>query len=134
MKRRRLLLVSSILVAASFAHASSADVTTDQNVQTLIDKGLAYLKTQQKPDGGWQGEQDPPAITAIVLKAFVQHADYDANTDFVKKGYDKLLSYQVEDGGIYQDLLANYNTAIAISALKAAENPEFQSHIDRAVA
>ena len=59
---------------------------------------------------------------------------YDAKTDFVKKGYDKLLSYQLEDGGIYKDLLANYNTAIAVSALAAAENPAFKERIDRAVA
>src|SRR5687767_8693158 len=78
--------------------------------QALIDKGLAFLKTQQKPDGGWQGEKDPPALTALVLRAFVRAEKYDADTDFVQKGYDKLLTYQVEDGGIYKDLLANYNT------------------------
>src|SRR5262245_7565078 len=91
--------------------------------QATIDKGLSFLKSQQKPDGGWQNEKEPPPITAIVLKAFAQDQRYDANTDFVKKGYDKLLGYQVENGGIYTDLLASYNTAIAVSALAAAENP-----------
>src|SRR5688500_10312340 len=100
--------------------------------QALVDKGLDFLKSQQKPDGGWHSEKDPPAITAIVLRAFVQHDAYDAGTDFVKSGYDKLLSYQVESGGIYKDLLANYNTAIAVSALAAAENPAFQPQIEKA--
>ncbi len=102
--------------------------------QKLIDSGLEFLKSNQRQDGGWQTERDPPAITAIVLRAIVLDPRYDANTDFVKKGYDKLLSYQVEDGGIYKDLLANYNTAIAISALAAADEPSFKPRIDKAVA
>lgn len=102
--------------------------------QALVEKGLAYLKSQQKPDGGWQEKEEPPAITAIVLKAFVQSPKYDSKTDFVAKGYEKLLSFQVESGGIYQDLLANYNTAIAISALAAADDPAFKPRIDKAIA
>lgn len=102
--------------------------------QALIDKGLAYLKAQQKEDGGWAGDREPPAFTAIVLRAFVQDPRYDANTDFVSKGYQRLLQYQVDSGGIYQDSLANYNTAIALSTLVAANNPDFQDEIDRAVA
>ncbi|MDQ3438888.1 MAG: hypothetical protein M3478_00900 [Planctomycetota bacterium] len=104
------------------------------DAQRLIERGLASLQSKQNPDGGWQGANDPPAMTAIVLKAFVRDAKYDANTDFVKRGYDKLLTYQLENGGIYKDLLANYNTAIAISALAAAENPAFKPRIDKATA
>lgn len=114
--------------------ATESNAQALQRAQQLIDKGLAFLKSQQKPDGSWQGEKDPPALTAIVLKAFVQDDKYDADTDFVKKGYDKLLSYQVDDGGIYKDTLANYNTAIAVSTLAAAENPAFKERIDKAVA
>src|SRR5437868_3944719 len=80
-----------------------------KQVQQLIDGGLNFLKSQQKPDGGWQGEKDPPAVTAIVLKAFVLDSHYSAKTDFVRKGYEKLFSYHLESGGIYKDLLANYN-------------------------
>src|SRR5688500_16939086 len=121
-----------LTVCASALRA--ADDPTATRAQELIDRGLAYLKSQQKPDGGWQGENDPPAITAIVLKAFVQDEKYDAGSDFVKRGYDKRLTYQLEDGGIYKDLLANYNTAIAISALAAAEEPTYRERIERAVA
>jgi squalene-hopene/tetraprenyl-beta-curcumene cyclase len=121
------------LAISCFTRATLAE-NAAARAQAQIDKGLAFLKSQQKPDGGWQSEKDPPAMTAIVLKAFVQDEKYNADTDFVKRGYDKLLSYQVEDGGIYKDLLANYNTAIALSSLAAAKNPEFKDRIDRAVA
>ncbi|HLL89887.1 MAG TPA: prenyltransferase/squalene oxidase repeat-containing protein [Tepidisphaeraceae bacterium] len=111
-----------------------AAVAPDAHAQRLIDAGLAYLKAQQSPDGSWGGEKAPPALTAIVLKAFVQDGQYDATTEFVKRGYDKLLTHQVDNGGIYRDLLANYNTAIAVSALAAADRPEYRDEIDKAVA
>ena len=101
--------------------------------QAAIQKGLDFLKKQQKPDGGWQNEKEPPAITAIVLKALAAGKD-GPGADYVKKGYDRLLAFQVEDGGIYKDLLANYNTAIAVSALVEANNPEYKDEIDKAVA
>src|SRR5579862_1347534 len=71
-----------------------------------IDKGLTYLKTQQKPDDSWERAGDPPAVSALVLKAFMQNSKYDADQPFLEKGFTKLLSYQKEDGGIYRDLLA----------------------------
>ena len=115
-------------VSAQTSHPSDIRAQT----QAMIDSGLAYLKSQQKPDGGWQKENAPPAVTAIVLRAFVQEPPYTSKTDFIAKGYDKLLSYQLESGGIYKDLLANYNTAIAISSLAAAKDPAFKPRIDKA--
>ena len=132
--RRSLPLLAAALALAIGTTRTHADATSD-GARAAIDKGLAYLKSQQKPDGSWQNEKDPPAMTAVVLKAFVQDKEkYNANTDFVKRGFDKLLSHQMEDGGIYKDTLANYNTAIALSALAAADNPAFKERIDRAVA
>jgi squalene-hopene/tetraprenyl-beta-curcumene cyclase len=124
--------LTTVLTPTAARAADAAGV--DQKVQAAIERGLAYLKSQQKPDGGWQKENDPPAITAITLKAFAQDPKTGANADFVKRGYDKLLTYQLDNGGIYQDLLANYNTSIAISALAAANNPAFKDRIDKAVA
>ena len=135
------LLPASHAVAAPPAAAEGTNASdgaakdaASRRAQAAIDRALAYLKSQQKPDGSWQGEKDPPALTAIVLKAFVQDGRHGAKADFVKRGYDKLLSYQVDDGGIYKDTLANYNTAIALSSLAAAKDPAFQERIDKAVA
>src|SRR4030095_11549995 len=116
------------------AVATAAEVQPAVQAQQGVDKALDFLRSKQQRDGGWQQGTQPPAITAVVLKAMVQDAKYDAKTDFVKKGYDKLLTYQLENGGIYRDLLANYNTAIAVSSLAAAENPAFKDRIDKAVA
>ena len=114
--------------------ANIGDVSEISAIEAAIDKGLAFLKSKQYADGGWTNEKQPPAINALVLKAFAQDPKTGPQADFVKKGYEKLLSYQVENGGIYRDAIANYNTAIAISALAAAKNPEYQPAIDRAIA
>jgi squalene-hopene/tetraprenyl-beta-curcumene cyclase len=127
-----LTALAMLVVSRPLAASQTEQLDAHVRATALIDRGRDFLKSQQKPDGGGQSEKDPPAITAIVLRAFVQDHTYDANTDFVKRGYDKLLSYQVESGGIYKDLLANYNTAIAISALAAADKRAFKPQIDKA--
>src|SRR4051812_48597930 len=139
MQTRTKLAASMVLLAAMTAHgeveapllANSgalppiAQTETTQRAHEMIASGLRYLKSQQKEDGSWQNKGEPPAITAIVLKAFAQEPTYSpTRDDFLKKGYDKLLSFQLADGGIYTDLLANYNTSIAVSALAAAKNPD----------
>jgi squalene-hopene/tetraprenyl-beta-curcumene cyclase len=127
---KRILLVTLLAASPLFAK----DATPQQRAEAMIDKATDYLKSKQLPDGAWHTGPQPPAISAVVLKALVQHPRYDHNTDFIKRGYERLLTHQLESGGIYRDMLANYNTAIAISALAAAENPEFKSRIDKAVA
>jgi len=103
--------------------------------QAALDKGLAFLKANQQPDGGWQkSDREPIGITGLVLRAFVDDGKDTSKTDFIAKGFDKLLSYQMQDGGIYKNLLANYNTAICTSTLVAAKDPALQPQIDKAVA
>jgi squalene-hopene/tetraprenyl-beta-curcumene cyclase len=128
----------ALTMAAPETPASSAPAAAKQDpaavVQAEIAKGLEYLKTQQKPDGSWQGVGDPPAITAIVLNAFVQDPKYGADQEFIKKGFANLLSHQKEDGSISADFLATYNTAIATSALASSKSPEYKPAVDKAVA
>ena len=121
--------IVAFLLTANAAHADPAS-----DAQVTIDKGLAYLKTQQKPDGSWERPGDPPAITALVLKAFMGDKKYDADQPFLEKGFNKLLSYQKPEGGIYADVIPNYNTAIAISALAASGEPEYRPQEQKALA
>lgn len=116
------------------AAVAPAGVNYEQKAQQIIDKGLAYLKAQQQKDGGWQrSDREPPAITALALRAFVQDHAYNSKTDFVANGFKKLLSYKAADGGIYKDLYANYNTCIAVATLVAANDPELKPTIDAAI-
>ena len=72
-------------------------------------------------------------MTALVLRTFMQSGKYDSKLPEMKKGFDKLLSYQLDNGGIFKDLQGTYNTAIAITALTAAHDPAFKEPIAKAV-
>ncbi|HEY1686778.1 MAG TPA: hypothetical protein VGG19_18600 [Tepidisphaeraceae bacterium] len=133
MPKRTKKILATLLAFTLFSPFAHADSTIDK-AQHLISTGLDYLQHQQKPDSSWQNPYEPVGITAIVLKAFVQSPPNSSKTDFVARGYDKLLANQLESGGIYKDSLACYNTAISISALAAAHDPAFQPAINKAVA
>jgi squalene-hopene/tetraprenyl-beta-curcumene cyclase len=127
------LSILVVFTLAGKAWASDADPSTTK-AQAVVQKGLDYLKTQQQPDGSWEKIGEPPAVTALALKAFMGDPKHDADEPFLEKGFDKLLSYQKPDGGIFKDMLANYNTAIAISALAASHEGEYQPQLAKAVA
>lgn len=118
----------------AWALAAEPATAPAEQVNAVINKGLDYLKTQQKPDFSWQNPSDPPAITAIVLKAFMEDPKYDADQHFLEKSFDKLLAYQKPDGSISDDLLATYNTAIAISALAVSKEAEYKEPMEKALA
>ena len=125
--------VFAVLLSCGTALALPSDPAADK-CQQVIDKATTFLKSQQKPDNGWQREDDPPAITAIVLKCFAREPQYGPDAPFVKKGYDKLITYQLENGGIYKDMLAVYNTAIAVSSLSFSHDPVVLARRDKALA
>lgn len=99
-------------------------------VQSL-DRGLAYLRQEQQPDGSLQHH---PGLTALAATGFLlypgglpaQHAE----------AVDKALAYIVSlakpDGGIYERDNSNYNTSVAIMALLASGKPEYRPLIDKA--
>lgn len=127
------MLAITLLAATSTAFAEP-DASAIAKADAAIARGLDYLKNHQNADGSFGDAKSPPAITALALRSFAKQGQLPSQVDFVDKGYQFLLSKQVEDGGIYKDLLANYNTAIAVSSLTAANDPRFKQPIDRAVA
>jgi squalene-hopene/tetraprenyl-beta-curcumene cyclase len=144
---RTFIACSAVVLAMAGLHAGAAQAdrsqqaqstvlaaSVDARLQKLIDRGTAFLLTQQAPTGQFGNEKAPPAITALAIRALVSEESLTADSEPVKKAYDYLLSQQLENGGIYKDLLANYNTAIAISALAAAEDGRYKPQIEKAVA
>ncbi|HWE94494.1 MAG TPA: prenyltransferase/squalene oxidase repeat-containing protein, partial [Tepidisphaeraceae bacterium] len=134
---RRFVLASALAGIASLSVGTrlsrAADSDPSAAAQSQIERGLAYLKSQQQPDGGWQQANEPPAITAIAVKAFVQDPKFKADDPFLTKAFDKLLSYQKEDGSISDDNLATYNTAIALSALGESKQEKYKHAMEKAL-
>ena len=118
------------------AENSAMDKKHRLRAAEMINGGLEYLISQQDSDGGWSlNSAFKPAVTALVLKALLQHPDMNVETPIVSKGFDLLLSYQQGDGAIYDPKQgrSNYSTAIAVCALTAARKAKFKPNIDQAV-
>jgi hypothetical protein len=99
---------------------------------------IAYLRAaQDEKTGGWAiPPQGPtfPAITALVVSGMLMEPGISAADPSVKRAVEFILSKQQPDGGIYDQLLPSYNTAISISALaKLPRTEELQKRIDKAV-
>jgi squalene-hopene/tetraprenyl-beta-curcumene cyclase len=92
-----------------------------------MQRGLEWLKAQQKPNGSWSDDRYP-ALTALPLWCFSQ-SDFPGKEDIIKKAVAFILSCAQADGGIYRNLegrgggLSNYNTAICLAALSTLNDP-----------
>ena len=135
----RLASALAALITTGFA-ASEPLPRKDENlsfrneVKTAIDKGLAWLKAQQKEDGSWS-TTDHPALTALPLLAFQREPTGRFATEqpeFLKKGYDFIRANAKPDGGIYHVGLSNYNTSVAMMALLARNEPKDEPLIETA--
>jgi squalene-hopene/tetraprenyl-beta-curcumene cyclase len=120
------------------ADETALDAGHRRKAQMMINNGLAFLLSQRQPNGGWslgQGAQEP-ALTALALRVLLDHPDYDAQSEVVRKGFDVLMSHRREDGGFYDETsgLPNYNTSLAIMAMTAAKDEQFNDEIQAAVA
>ncbi len=136
-----LRIASALAILASTGFAAGeplpkkdGNISFRNEIKIAIDKGLAWLKTQQKEDGSWS-TTDHPALTALPLLAFQREPTGRYATeqpDFLKKGYDFLRSNAKPDGGIYNVGLSNYNTSVAMMALLARSEPKDEPLIEAA--
>ena len=119
--------ISALLaVVAATVTAAPDSALKDQNnlslrneVQLGIDRGLAFLKSQQKEDGSWSNA-DHPALTALPAVAFQREpsgANFANPPEFLKKAYAYLRATAKPDGGFYKSGLSNYNTSVVMMAL-----------------
>jgi squalene-hopene/tetraprenyl-beta-curcumene cyclase len=129
-------LVAILLAGSATATAENASryESIRQEIRQSIARGNEWLKARQNPAGFWD---DPllPAFTALALNAAVRDPQLARDMPMpghLEKGYGWLLAQQKEDGGIYNRGLSVYNTAIAVTALMAAERPDFEPAVVKA--
>ncbi len=116
------------------AVAKPAPSAAAKQVSASVQKGLAYLRKSQQPDGSWQRY---PGITAICTLGFIRNGVTEKDPA-VAKACAYLASLAKPNGAIYTDqfgpgqALPNYNTALALSALHATRNPKYAPVIRKA--
>ena len=101
------------------------DPAVRDKAQRAVDAGLHYLRTNQADDGSWSNSV---GITALGLRAFLQsHRGYDESDGaFITRPVEFLLAHINEDGSISEtNQNRNYNTAVAMTGLSAAQNEEY---------
>jgi squalene-hopene/tetraprenyl-beta-curcumene cyclase len=104
-------------------------------VQRAIDKGATWLEQHQDSKGFWSTPEHP-ALTALALVALEgeptgRHRGFENQA--TRAGYEFLLSCVKPDGSIIGNGgLANYNTAVSMLALIAANRPEYKPTILKA--
>lgn len=96
-----------------------------------LDRGAAYLLSQQKPDGTWE---DNPGITALAATALLRQTGKTpaSQAAHVTRALEYLKSLQKPDGGIYIRDLPHYITSVAAMAFVASGRPEYQPVIEKA--
>ena len=118
-----LIFIASILIVAPPAagQQQSEYLSLRLEMERAIRKGNSFLESQQEKDGLW-GENEPPALTSLVLAAMMRDPGLDytkPHPKHIERGFDWLVQQQKDDGGIYVKGLATYNTSSAIMALLA---------------
>jgi squalene-hopene/tetraprenyl-beta-curcumene cyclase len=130
-----ILLVTFAVHARAQAPASNPGDAGDRTlsfrheIQHAIDRGLNWLQANQNSNGWWS-TPDQPAVSALALTAAMGDPSGKYTNSWpawIEQGYRFLLSNARPDGGIHRSNLVTYNTAISLTALMAANKPEYDS-------
>jgi squalene-hopene/tetraprenyl-beta-curcumene cyclase len=128
MKRIAVLTLGALMVASAASAQARGGLSPETRKQLMasLEKGSAFLKQNQQPDGTWEKH---PGITALVASALLRQPGTTKAEQLKVAGraLDYLKSLQQPDGGIYQKDLPHYITAVSIMALadggRAADKP-----------
>ncbi|NRA56610.1 MAG: terpene cyclase/mutase family protein [Phycisphaerales bacterium] len=113
-----------------------------EQAKAMRNRAVAYLIGQQdEATGGWsvrEGGPNLPAITALVLLGMTADDRIaTSNPDAARamdRAYEYVLSWQQGDGGVYDRILPQYNTALSLAAFKRLGTPEAEDAARRALA
>lgn len=116
-------LAASALLWCPAPIARGLDAEHRAAADQAIGRGLSFLRQTQNPNGSWS--PDPgPAITGLILTALLDDPVVDPTDPAVERALGYILARVQPDGSIRDGengALANYNTAICLSALARVE-------------
>ncbi len=142
---RNLACISGVVVLASAVMAQSGGEPSAEKLaqaREMRDKAVAYLMNEQDADtGGWSVRPEGPnlpAITGLVLLGMTADDTLPQRDDATKQSIDRafefIYGYQQGDGGIYDQILPQYNTAISLAALSRLDTQRSRDAVKEALA
>lgn len=113
---------------AAAAPAAKLDPKLEAAAREAVDRGIEYLKKQQKDNGSYGNHV---GLTAEAVIAFAtSYHKYNGNSGtFVSLATDWLVKQQRPDGAISGDATPTYNTALALLAFDAVSPKGFEKSI-----
>ena len=123
-------IVGFMLVWSAFGGSVASaqpDATHRASADRMIDRAVAYLRTQQESSGGWSTNPDGPdlpAITGLVVTGMILGDALESDDPAINAAVEYILSFRQPDGGIYDQILPSYNTSICLSALAKLASPD----------
>ena len=136
--KKWILGCGAVVLAAHAALGAGLPADLEAETRAALAKGAAWLAAQQQADGHW-GIADTPALTGLSMWA-LQQADPTAYQSAIDRALVFALTSVQEDGSIWRQPsmqrkgggLANYNTAVCMTALHALGRPELVPVIQNA--
>jgi len=121
-----------LLPVSAIAADDSMDSALKNKAKRAADEGIHYLRQAQAEDGSWSKSV---GVTALALRAFLESLRGYTEEDgaFITLPVSFLLKHVNKDGSISEtNQNRNYNTAVAITALQATNNPKYAEIIKNA--
>jgi squalene-hopene/tetraprenyl-beta-curcumene cyclase len=127
MRHAALWIGSFVLALLVAAPASAIDEAHRRQAEEMIDRAIDYLRSQQHESGGWSVRENAPVfpgITALATRGLIMQPEIGPDDPAVSRAVDFMLDYAKPSGGIYDRVLASYNTSICLSALALVERED----------
>jgi hypothetical protein len=122
MRRWPIWLLAAGVVSACAplpARAGGEGGPDPKEVQAVLDKAIAYLKSAQNKDGSFAPKLAGPGVSGIVAAGLLR-CGVGPDDPLVARTLDYMEKNVQKDGGIYSKFLANYTTSVALMAFKEA--------------
>lgn len=134
-----LLLVACALPALAQDLPRRPDDPVPAQVDTMYERGLAYLAKTQNDRGAWDDSMgSEPGVVGLAVVAFLAHGEDPNHGPYAKhiaKGIDYLISQQNSSNGYIGNSMYNHGfaTLALAEAYGAVDNPKIAPALKKAV-
>ena len=124
-------IAASPVQTSLLAQSSGVPAALKQALLESLEQGHTFLLERQHDDGTWE---DHPGITALAVSAILGQTGtaLENQRPHVAGALAHLTSLAKPNGGIYERDTPHYITAVALAALVAAEDAQYEETIEKA--